>query len=328
MGDFWKDEPEIALQLKDIGSLMNESIEHSHSFVKELLSAQVNNNGKLLRPALALIGGQLGDPNRLDKVKKIASVVEMIHIASLIHDDIIDNAKTRRNLPTLLATNGPKQAVLAGDFLLSKAMALVAGKEGDLDAAIVSNSFSRLCESELEQDANMGDFFISTSSYTRRIAGKTASLFALSGYAGAAVAKAEKAVQYKMHRIGYLMGMAFQIKDDILDYEGSEERLGKAVGSDLLSGIPTLPLLKALEFEKKLPKTERKLHALISKKRMSRRISNKAHAIVHQLGGVIEAQKISDFYLKRAKDDIRSLNNPKVEKTLFNLFDKLSIRSA
>lgn len=327
MSEFWKDEPGIAAELKDVGSLIQDAIDRSHGFIRQLLAAQVKTNGKLLRPALVLIGSRLGDPARRPQVKRIASVLEMIHMASLVHDDIIDDAKTRRGLPTLYAQAGAKQAVLAGDYLLSRAMALVGGREGDLEASAVSNAFSRLCESELEQDAGQGDFSITIHTYLRRIAGKTASLFALSAYAGCAVAQADASVQRRMHRIGYLMGMAFQIQDDILDYEGDATRLGKDPGRDLLCGVPTLPLLEALEAEKALEKDSRTLHHLIRKGKVGKRDAAKAVKLVCALGGVERSKQLERTYIERASHDIAMLGNAEVAGLLERLFDRLTIRA-
>ncbi len=326
MNGFWKDEPVLANELSEVGSLIRASIDNSHGFVRNLLASQVNRSGKMLRPALVLIGGRLGSEEQKQKVKQIATVLEMIHIASLIHDDIIDNAKTRRGLPTLNALVGPKQAVLAGDYMLSKAMSLVAGKEGDLQANSVANAFSRLCQSELDQDANQGNFFITKATYLRRIAGKTAALFALSSYAGAAVAQADKKSQYSMHRIGYLMGMAFQIQDDILDYEGSSDKLGKEVGRDLLNGIPTLPFLEALQIEKSFDEKKRKLHQLMSKPRLTKKRVRKALQLITNKGGVEKAKETALKYANRAKDEIKLLGNAEVERLLTNLFEKLNHR--
>jgi heptaprenyl diphosphate synthase len=328
MNVFFKDEVELTYALKDVSSLIDTSIEQSHTFVKPLLQSQQNNKGKFLRPALVLIAGQLGDDSRFNEVKKTASVIEMIHMASLIHDDIIDDAKTRRGLPTLNALVGPKQAVLAGDYLLSKAMSLIADREGDLDAKVVSIAFSRLCESELEQDANVGNFSISINSYLKRIGGKTASLFALSGYAGAAVALADKKHQQKMHEIGYLMGMTFQIQDDILDYNGNSNKMGKEIGKDLICKIPTLPLLEALKEEQKLPAKEQQLFNLVSKKRLSKRNILKAQALVVKLNGIKKAKELANSYSNRAKEAIKQLNNSNVEEILLSLFAKLSQRNS
>jgi len=328
MNEFWRDEIELASQLRDVSSLITASVEQSHLFVRTLLKSQINNKGKYLRPALVLIGAKLGNEDKMEEVKRIAGVIEMIHMASLIHDDIIDNGKTRRGLPTLNSLAGPKQAVLAGDYLLSKAMSLVGQQQGDLDTAAVSSAFSRLCESELEQDANVGNFFISVNTYLRRIAGKTASLFALSAYAGAAVSLADKKLQQKMHEIGYLMGMAFQIQDDILDYDGDSYKMGKEIGRDLLCGIPTLPLLEAIEQEKELPQKERKLHALVSKKRVTKKHLSKAQKLVIELQGVTKAKQLALSYSKWAKKAISELNNGEVEEILLRLFGKLSQRNS
>ena len=327
MSEFWEDEPSITTELEEVGSLIQGAIDRSHGFIKQLLAAQVRTSGKMLRPALVLIGSRLGNPERRNEVKRIASVLEMIHMASLVHDDIIDDAKTRRGLPTLYAQRGAKQAVLAGDYLLSRAMALVGGREGDLEASAVSNAFSRLCESELEQDAGQGDFSVTIHTYLRRIGGKTASLFALSAYAGSAVAQAEPCLQRKMHRIGYLMGMAFQIQDDMLDYDGHADKLGKEPGRDLLCGVPTLPLLEALEIESSLPQDRQQLHHLVAKGKLTRRDAAKAVLTVRKLGGVAKSKELADIYAKRALRDINALGSPEVESMLLRLFGKLSNRT-
>lgn len=326
MNEFWKDEPDVATELESVGSLIQDAVDRSHSFVRQLLAAQVKTSGKMLRPALVLISSRLGKPERKDEVLRIASVLEMVHMASLVHDDIIDDAKTRRGVPTIYAQSGAKQAVLAGDYLLSRAMALIGGKEGDLEAAAVSNAFCRLCESELDQDAGQGNYTISLSTYIRRIAGKTASLFALSAYAGAAVAEAPRELQYRMHRIGYLMGMAFQIQDDILDYDGDEKRLGKDPGKDLLGGIPTLPLIEAMEIEKKLPAEQQVLHQLLQKPKLSRKDAAKAVELAISLGGLDAAKQLAQKYASRALHDIESLGNDEVATIMRKVFQKLSTR--
>ncbi len=327
MNLFWKGEPKLQSDLLAVGSLIDETIEHAHPFVKHLLTSQLKTSGKQLRPALAMIGWRLGEPDRKNEVLRIASVLEMIHMASLIHDDIIDNAGTRRGIPTLYAQVGAKQAVLAGDYLLSRAMSLVGGREGDLEASAVANAFSRLCESELEQDAGHGDFSISIVTYLRRIAGKTASLFALSAYAGAAVAKAPIRLQQRMHRIGYNMGMAFQIQDDILDYDGTPEKLGKEVGRDLMSGIPTLPLLEALENERSRPVEQRVLSTLIHKQKMTKRNVLQAITLTRDLQGIEKSKALAASYANRAFRDIQKLENEEVSSLLLNMFNRLSNRT-
>ncbi len=325
MSDFWKDEPSIVAELQVVRSSILESIERSNTFIRPLLFDRINTGGKMIRPALVIIGSALGTEVKKEQVYRIASVLEMVHLASLVHDDILDGAKTRRGIPTLNSIVGPRQAVLAGDYLLSRAMSLVEGQEGDLKATAVANAFSRLCESELNQDAGEGDFLVSKATYIRRIAGKTAALFALSSYSGAAVTKAPKEKQLLLHRIGYLLGMAFQIQDDILDYTGDAKTLGKEIGQDVHIGIPTYPLIAALQIEKQEGKTT--LFNLVKEKRKpSKRESRKIVELAIEYGGVKKAQKLVQTYIDRALSDIEKLDNTLVESQLISLYQKLSTR--
>jgi heptaprenyl diphosphate synthase len=327
MSNFWKDEPSIEAELQKVSSLMLNSIEQSNPFVRELLIDRVTRRGKMIRPALVIIGSKLGKTEREDEAIRLASVLEMIHIASLIHDDIIDGAKTRRGIPTLNSLWGSKQAVLAGDYLLAKAMTLVKGEAGDLKADAMTSAFIRLCECELIQDADVGNYLISSSTYIRRIGGKTASLFALSAYAGAAVTSAEKYQQYLLHRIGYCLGIAFQIKDDILDYTGNAAKLGKDIGQDVHMGIPTYPLIAALEIESKNNLDKRPLFEMIkNKKPLSKKDSKKVVALTVSLGGVEKSERLAQTYIERALSDINKLNNEEVQTMLLSLFKKLSAR--
>lgn len=327
MADFWNDEQELKEQLQRVSSTIENTVATAHGFIRPILLDHVQSGGKMLRPALVLITSQLGDHSVADDAIRVASVIELIHLASLVHDDIIDSAAKRRGKATVFALVGAKQAVLAGDFLLAKALLLTSGKERGMNNTVVSNALSRLCESELDQDAGQGNFFISHHTYLHRIAGKTASLFALSSYAGAALQEAQPTEQMLCHRIGYCMGMAFQIQDDILDYEGSSAKLGKRTGNDLKCGIPTLPLIYALETEKQRDQTELKDLLLRSSASLKERTIKQALQLVTELGGVQKAQILADLYKNRALSDIKRLNHPLVERQLLNLFAKLSKRS-
>ncbi len=327
MSDFWKDEPQIEEKLQQVKSLILSSIEKSNPFIRDLLIERVTSGGKMIRPALVIIGSKLGEKEREDEALRVASVLEMIHIASLIHDDIIDGSRTRRGIATLNSLVGPKKAVIAGDYLLSRAMTLIKGKEGDLEASVITNAFSRLCESELTQDAEVGNFLISSSAYLHRIGGKTASLFALSAYSGAAVTKAERYQQYLLHRIGYCLGIAFQIKDDILDYTGDAITLGKEIGQDVRMGIPTYPLIAALEIESNNNFDKKPLFELVKqKKTLSKRESTKVVTLSLSLGGVEKSEELAQTYINRALSDISKLDNTEVQAILVSLFSKLSSR--
>lgn len=323
-------EPDLLQELQQVQATIENSVESSNKFVRTLLRSHIQSSGKKLRPALVLLCSKLGEQSNREQAVAIASVIEMIHLASLVHDDIIDAAETRRGIPTLFARAGVKQAVLAGDFLLARAFSLISQEDSDMmNAQVVSNALVRLCESELEQDAGQNEFFISKSTYYKRIGGKTASLFALSCYAGASVANLSAKERMLCHRIGYCMGMAFQIQDDILDYVGKSEKLGKETGKDLKEGIPTLPLLLALEQEQGLPEQDQTLTHLLrtSKKPLSKTSVTKTLTLVHASGGVQKADSIAQSYKERALRDIRNLENQNIGIQLTQLFEKLAVRS-
>ena len=330
MQDFYEHAPALKQELQSVQATIEKTVESAHAFIRSLLHSHVRAGGKMLRPALVLLCSKLGENSDREQAIKAASVLEMIHLASLAHDDIIDSAKTRRGVPTLFAQAGAKQAVLAGDFLLARALALISTEEsGIMNAQVVSNALVRLCESELEQDAGQGNYWISKTTYFRRIGGKTASLFALSCYAGASIGKLSKLERMVCHRIGYAMGMAFQIQDDILDFVGKKEKLGKNTGKDLKEGIPTLPLLLALETESFMPEQNRKLTAILRAKNtpLSKASVTKAVAMVEILGGVQKADSIAQSYKDRALRDIKTLKNQEIATQLTKLFEKLAVRS-
>lgn len=223
MAEFWEEEPALAEPLNRVKATIEETIAASHPFIRQVLLDYVRTGGKMLRPALVLIMSTLNGKNNIDQdAISTAAAVELIHLASIVHDDIIDGAPIRRGKKTL-----SKQAVLAGDLLLSKALTLTSRLDTKINRVAMANAMARLCESELEQDANVGNFFITRTAYTRRIAGKTASLFALSCYLGSALATEDQLVRMRAHRLGYALGMAFQIQDDNLDYDGEAVLLEK-----------------------------------------------------------------------------------------------------
>jgi len=327
MSDFWDDEPHIQAQLQVVRKTIGQTVATAHGFIKPILEDYVNSTGKMLRPALVLITSMIGDQDRSEDAIRVGSVIELIHLASLVHDDIIDRAPKRRGSTSVYAKVGAKQAVLAGDFLLARALMLSNGKERGMDSQIISQALTRLCESELDQDAGLGDFFIDRNTYLRRIGGKTASLFALSCYSGVALQEINETMNKLAHRIGYCMGMAFQIQDDILDYIGSSKKLGKHTGGDVKSGIPTLPLICALELENELGKQELKNVLTDRKIPLDQRTTKQVLSLVEELGGIQKAQFLAESYRMRALEEIHRLGNPEVERMLTSLFEKLSARS-
>lgn len=326
MAEFWEEEQALAEPLNRVKATIEETVAASHPFIRQVLLDYVRTGGKMLRPALVLIMSTLNGNNIDQDAINTAAAVELIHLASLVHDDIIDGAPTRRGKKTLFASLGAKQAVLAGDLLLSKALTLTSRLDTKINRVAMANAMARLCESELEQDANVGNFFITRTAYTRRIAGKTASLFALSCYLGSALATEDQLVRMRAHRLGYALGMAFQIQDDNLDYDGEAVLLGKEIAWDLKNGIPTLPLLLALQEEKKAGSAL--LHSYLHEPKLplSKKNINTILSLVDHYRGVEKAQKIEQQYRKRVERDIEALDTPEIERMLHSLISRLSLR--
>lgn len=326
MAEFWEEEPALAEPLSRVKATIEATVVASNPFVRHVLLDYVQTGGKMLRPALVLIMSTLNG-NEIDQdAINTAAAIELVHLASLVHDDIIDGAPTRRGKRTLFASLGAKQAVLAGDLLLSRALSLTSRIDTEMNRIAMANSMARLCESELEQDANVGNFFITRTAYTRRIAGKTASLFALSCYLGSALASNDSLTRMRAHRLGYSLGMAFQIQDDNLDYGGEAVLLGKEIAWDLKNGIPTLPLLLALQTEKRLGSAL--LHAYLHQPKLPlpKKSINAILELVDRYQGVEQARRIEQRYRRRVERDIEALDNPEIGRMLHNMINRLSLR--
>ncbi len=213
-----------------------------HPWLREMLAATLGGGGKRLRPAIALLSGRFGAYD-LDRLVPLAASVELLHTATLVHDDVIDAAAERRGRPTTAAlfNNGP--AVMLGDYMFAHAAEFVA-RTGNV--RVIRNFAATLgvmARGELTQDMSAFEYSEDVQRYLDRIFGKTASLFATAAEGGAIVCEAPEPCVEPLRRYGETLGMAFQIVDDILDFSGDAELMGKPVGSDLMAGTLTLPSL-------------------------------------------------------------------------------------
>lgn len=204
--------------------------------------------GKRIRPVFVLLAAKFGEYN-IERVKNIAVALELIHMASLVHDDVIDNAELRRGKPTVKAEWDNRVAMYTGDYIFARALEYMTDIENVEAHQILSNTMVELCIGEINQIKDKYRFDQNLRDYLRRIKRKTAILIAASCQIGAISANVPKAVHEKLFQFGYNVGMAFQITDDILDLTATEAELGKPAGSDLWQGNVTLPVLYALEDE-------------------------------------------------------------------------------
>jgi geranylgeranyl pyrophosphate synthase len=201
--------------------------------------------GKRLRPAVALLAGRLFNAPR-ERSVALAAAIEMLHTATLVHDDLVDGSLLRRGHPTLNANWGPAATVLAGDFLFARAAELAAQAESIPVMKVFAQTLMIIVNGELNQMFE-GRGQASRENYFKRIYGKTASLFSVAAEAPALLAEAGREHIEAMRTFGQEVGMAFQIVDDILDFTANEAHLGKPVGSDLRQGLFTLPVLYYME---------------------------------------------------------------------------------
>jgi geranylgeranyl pyrophosphate synthase len=212
----------------------------------DLLSYALKGGGKRLRPALAILSASFYDYD-LERLMPMTLAVELMHLATLVHDDTIDNSFVRWGRPTVNKVWGMEKAVLLGDYLFAKAGDLTASTENLRVIKLLPQTLMIITNGELAQAASAFQLKQSREQYFFRISSKTAALFVMATESGAVLSKAhEKSVKI-LHDYGFYLGHAFQIIDDILDFIGTEEEMGKPVGSDLAQGTVTLPTLMLME---------------------------------------------------------------------------------
>ena len=244
----WNDNEFLRKELEAVEAQIKKSLKTRNRTVKEALVGFVESGGKRLRPAFTILGGTFGEYSE-DEIINIAAALEIIHMATLIHDDIIDDAKLRRGKETVHSVLGKDVAVYSGDFLLTRAFMLVAEYSDINMLKQVAKASAYICDSEIAQNEQRYSTDTSVKQYLKRIGGKTAALFAISLYMGAYKAGCPKKLVNKLGVLGYNIGMAFQIVDDILDLTGNEAKVGKPLLSDAVQGVYTLPIIYALRSE-------------------------------------------------------------------------------
>ncbi|MCC6298977.1 MAG: polyprenyl synthetase family protein [Anaerolineales bacterium] len=229
-------------QLQFVEQRMREQAgDDQHPDLKSALEHLLAAGGKRIRPTLGLlVGNMLGAPE--EKLITLGASVELLHTATLVHDDLIDGALLRRGMPTLNARWSPAATVLTGDFLFARAAKLAAETDYLPLMKLFAETLATIVNGELTQMFSARGV-INRDNYYNRIYAKTASLFEMSALAAAMVGTEDEDVRSSMKAFGYEVGMAFQIVDDILDFTGDQSTVGKPIGSDLLNGLVTLPAI-------------------------------------------------------------------------------------
>jgi len=228
-----------------VDSLINEQLASRVPLVEKIADYIVNSGGKRVRPLMVLLASHaLGQCD--EGAVKLAAIIEFLHTATLLHDDVVDTSDMRRGKPTSNAKWGNAPSVLVGDFLYSRSFQMLV-ELGNLKVMhILSGTTCIIAEGEVMQLTNVKNPNITEEQYYTVIQGKTAQLFEASTHGAAALLQAPEEVQEALRQYGKELGLAFQLIDDVLDYEGNADELGKNVGDDLAEGKPTLPLIHAM----------------------------------------------------------------------------------
>src|SRR4051794_23806793 len=221
------------------------AVDTKDAYLNELARHLIVAGGKRLRPVLTVVGAQIAGGRVTDAAIQGGIACELVQTGSLYHDDVIDEASTRRGVETVNAKWGNLQAILAGDFLLARASEIAASLGAEV-AGLLGNTIARLCEGEIEQLRHTYDIGRPVDSYFSSIAGKTASLFSTAARIGGIVAGLDRTHIDALTAYGLAYGMVFQIVDDILDVTATDDQLGKPAGHDMVEGVYTLPVLRTL----------------------------------------------------------------------------------
>jgi len=202
--------------------------------------------GKRIRPALVLLTAKIGLYD-LERLVPAAIAVELTHAATLVHDDIIDRATVRRGRPTVAARLGDEPAIVVGDYYFAKAYEQAANTQSPEVVTILADAVMKICAGEVRQQAIRHHYEATLDEYMPRIEAKTATLLAACCDIGALVGGLDASTRAHLRDYGRLLGLAFQIADDVLDYTGTEDEVGKPIGHDVAEGFATLPLMLAME---------------------------------------------------------------------------------
>ena len=230
---------------KRIEAAMRSAVVTTDAYLTEIASHLIVAGGKRLRPALSVVVGRLNGQPAADDIVRGGVACELVHLGSLYHDDVMDEAETRRGVDTVNARWGNLQAILAGDFLLARASEIAASLGTEV-AGLLARTISWLCEGQIEELRHTYDIARSEDSYLASIHGKTASLFGTAARIGGIVAGLDRATIDAVTEYGNAYGMVFQIVDDVLDLTATAEQLGKPSGHDLEEGVYTLPVTRTL----------------------------------------------------------------------------------
>lgn len=321
----WDNFPDIQAFLRECLELIIEKISIENNEIEQTVTDLIEKEGKLLRPAYFFLFSRLGSagPDAHPNILAAAASTEVLHLATLIHDDIIDESDMRRGIETVQSKHGQDVAVYTGDLLLAVYFDLLADATDSVEIIKLNTlSMKRVLLGEINQMTHVYNTAVTYEDYLKSIQGKTAQLFELSCYEGAYFGQTDPETLEKSRSIGRNIGIAFQMLDDILDYTQTADILAKPVLNDVKQGIYTLPLILGLEshpaflplLEKGEDLSDRDLTALVS--------------LLHEEGYIERSHDIAKTYIDQAVTDIKTLPPHPEKEALYSLTEQLLTRKS
>ena len=235
--------------MADLNRFLDSQIEAFEPQIRFLVEYCLKNSGKRIRPSLVFLTGKKQDPAVYQKLVQVSAVIEMVHLATLVHDDILDGAEKRRGQPTISSKYGQHTAVLLGDALFSHALHLASQFDTVEVCRKVSQSTRRVCSGEILQTFRRGDWKIEQKEYLEMLDMKTGELFSVATYLGGLLSDYPESACEALKTFGSQLGIAYQAYDDLTDFIGDENKIGKTLGTDLSTGKSTLPLIQLFQLK-------------------------------------------------------------------------------
>lgn len=288
------------------------------SFIKEIVNYIIKSGGKRVRPILVILTAKLcGYKN--EKHISYAAIIEFIHTATLLHDDVVDNAQTRRGSSTANIVWGNEPSVLVGDFLYSKSFELMAEDGNHEILKTISKATTALSEGEILELLKTSDINTREEEYFEIVGNKTAVLFSAACEIGAILGNIDKEKRLSLRNFGYNLGIAFQLTDDMLDYISCDNILGKHVGTDLKEGKVTLPLIHTLKLTNEKEKTS--IKKVLDKNKVTIKDFERVRNIILKYGGIDYTSTIAKQYIDTAKNFLNIFQTSPYKNALLSLAD-------
>jgi octaprenyl-diphosphate synthase len=309
-------------ELAALDDRLRSTLDSEVSLIRSIAEYIVSAGGKRLRPVLVFLCHEaLTNRASNDMAISLATTVELIHTATLLHDDVVDESDLRRGRPTANAEFGNAASVLVGDFLYSRAFQVMVATDNLRVLQIVSEATNRIAEGEVMQLMALGKLDLSEAEYMDVIEAKTAKLFEAAGALGAIAAGADAKHEHLMANFARRLGVAFQIADDVLDYRGDAEVLGKSLGDDLAEGKLTLPIILALA--RSAPAERDWLRSIIQSNRATHEHDHlpKVRALLESCGALDASMEAAASHARAAAAEIATLPDSRAKQWMLDLCD-------